>query len=404
MPKLLQIDSCLGILSTGRIAEYIAKIAKSQGWECYIIHGSRFVGKSEQIHYCASSVIDEYKHFIESLLFDRHGLGSRMSTKKVIKYIKEVNPDIIQLHCIHGYYINYKLLFEFISEINIPIVWTFHDCWAFTGHCSHFDSVNCMKWKVQCGNCPIIDKYPRSLKDNSSKNYSLKKSSFTSVNNMTIVPVSYWLENLTKQSFLNGYPTHVIHNGIDINIFKPTDSNIRQKLGIGLDDAMVLGIASEWGINKGIKEFIKLSREDNIKVVMVGVTDKIKRILPNNIVAIGRTNNLKELADIYSAADIFVNPTYNDSFPTVNLESIACGTPVITYRTGGSPEAIDNDTGYVVDQGDYSSLVLMIRKFMNLKFKEHHSEDCRNRALQYFDRNVCYEKYIKLYNKLLKNN
>ena len=395
MTKLLQIDSCLGILSTGKITESIAKLAMSRGWECYIMHGARCVGESVQNHYQVTSLVGEYLHYAESLLLDRHGLGSRIATNKIIDKIKEIKPDVIQLHCIHGYYINYKYLFEYLNKTEIPIVWTFHDCWAFTGHCSHFVNSNCLKWKLEgCNDCPQIHDYPKSLIDNSKKNFELKKRLFSANRHLHIVSVSEWLASYAKESFFCENDIRVINNGIDISKFTPCMNKSNNKFSI-------LGVASAWGVNKGLFDFYKL-REllpmDEYAITLVGLSQKQISQLPEGIKGISRTNSINELAQLYSTANVFVNPTYADSFPTVNMEALACGTPVITYLTGGSPEIIDEKTGVVVRQGDIYAIKDIVKK---MKKNPLSSTECRLRAVELYDKNKRFMDYIDLYESLI---
>lgn len=396
MPKLLQIDSCLGILSTGKITESIARLAMSQGWECHIFHGARCVGPTIQHHHQVSSLAGEYIHYAESLLFDRHGLGSRHSTKRIIEKIKEIKPDVIQLHCVHGYYINYKYLFEYLNTTSIPIVWTFHDCWAFTGHCAHFVTANCNKWKEEgCHDCPLLKEYPKALTDNSKNNFALKKSLFLESRSLHIVAVSDWLAAFARESFLGKKDIRTINNGVDVSKFKPCATKTATKYKI-------LGVASVWGKDKGLFDFYKLRENlplDSFEITLVGLTKEQIAGLPEGIIGIERTNSVEELAGLYSESDVFVNPTYADSFPTVNMEALACGTPVITYRTGGSPEIIDAKTGVVVEQGDLQGLADAIR---SLKKTPLSSEDCRNRAVEKYDRNARFMDYINLYNELIQ--
>ncbi|MCK9627011.1 MAG: glycosyltransferase [Bacteroidales bacterium] len=396
MPVLLQIDTCLGIGSTGHISEGIGSLAKARGWECYIAHGARYVGKTALKPIQVGTKLEEYFHITQSLLFDNHGLASVYATKRLIKKIERIKPDVIQLHCIHGYYVNYKYLFEYLNKTNIPIIWTFHDCWAFTGHCAHFITANCYKWKdVGCHDCPLKKSYPRSIIDRSRRNIILKKSLFTSNKNLFIVTVSDWLASFARSSFLKDKNIRVINNGIDISKFKPCAKKT-SKLSI-------LGVATAWGKEKGLYDFFKL-REllplEEYDIVLVGLTKAQINDLPAGIIGIARTESVEELAVLYSEAGIFVNPTYADSFPTVNLESLACGTPVITYRTGGSPETIDENTGYLVDPGDVKSIVEIIKK---VKYQPLSAYDCRLRAEKYFNKDECFMNYILLYEQLNRN-
>lgn len=403
MPKLLQIDSCLGILSTGKITESIAKLAMAQGWECHIIHGARYLGNTIQHHYQVSSLLGEYLHYAESLLLDRHGLGSRQATKRIIEKIKEIRPDVVHLHCVHGYYINYKYLFEYLNQTDIPIVWTFHDCWAFTGHCTYFDKINCLKWKTKCYECDLLSEYPKSLfRDRSEMNFQLKKKLFTNIKNLTIISVSNWLENLVKQSFFCNSKIITIHNGVDLTTFRPINkSKLVQNLNLE-QKKIILGVAAVWDERKGLEDFIQLSRilDDNFKIVLVGLNEKQINQIPPEIIGIPKTNNSTELAELYTAAMVFINPTYSDNFPTTNIEALACGTPVITYNTGGSPEAIDKETGYIIRQGDIHSLLKTISYLSDNPIS---SQVCRERAEKLYNKDNRFMEYIKLYEELIAN-
>lgn len=400
MPKLLQINTSLNCNSTGKIAEQIGLLAKSQGWDCYIAHGPRYVKESSLYSYQVGSNIDEKIHLFNSLFLDGHGLSSTSATKKFVNWINTIHPDIIHLHNIHGYYLNFQVLFDYLEHINIPIIWTLHDCWSMTGHCSFFEGVGCNRWKIGCGKCIYKTDYPRSLfLDRSRHNYLLKRKAFTSLSNMTIVPVSDWLGSIVKESYLCKYPIRVIHNGTDLDIFKPLPIGNRY-IYAKAEQKIVLGVASIWHERKGLNDFIELSKDSSLKVILVGVNDKLKTNLPESIIGITRTNNQKELAELYSIADVFVNPTYDDNFPTTNIEALACGTPVITYRTGGSPEAIDSSTGIVVEKGRLSSLKEAIRTITSCG-KEIYRDTCRQRAIKLFNKDDRFQDYIQLYNELL---
>lgn len=408
MKKLLQIDTCLGVGSTGRITESIARLAQGQGWECYIIHGARYVKRPSCMTDIQSvSVLGEYAHFLGSLLFDNHGLDSACETKRVVEQIKQIKPDIIHLHCIHGYYINYKVLFEYLRTTSIPVVWTFHDCWAFTGHCAYFDSVGCEKWKVECGDCELKKTYPKSLVlDRSRHNYQLKKELFTSIGNQTrIVTVSNWLEGLVEESFLNGIKLQTIHNGIDLEVFKPRQTDVlKQQLKID-DKSVILGVAMPWSRRKGLEDMLKLATllpRDRFQIVLIGLDDTQIQGLPNNVIGLKRTDSAETLAEFYSLAEVFVNPTYEDNFPTVNLEALACGTPVITYKTGGSPEAVDDSTGWVVEQGRIDEVARIVENLSAIEKQELELQRraCRLRAEKEFDKDKAFKSYLDLYTSL----
>ncbi|MGL5047694.1 MAG: glycosyltransferase [Shewanella sp.] len=357
--RILQINSVCGIGSTGRIATDIHAALLAKGIESHIMYGRGEARLCDSV-IKISSQLDFYAHALQTRLFDNHGVCSTKATKLAIKQIDSLQPDIVHLHNIHGYYLNVELLFEFFKKRpNIKIIWTLHDCWPFTGHCSYFDYCGCEKWKTQCFSCPQKNTYPASNGlDNSKNNYQRKKAAFTGVKDLTIVTPSHWLANLVKESYLKNYPVQVVNNGIDLTVFRQWSSDFRSKHHLE-DKFLVMGAASGWSPRKGLEDFIALAKmlPDNHRLVMVGLpADKIKR-LPSNIIGIHRTDNPTELAEIYTAADVFFNPTYEDNYPTVNLEAIACGTPVITYNTGGSPESVTHDLGFVVDKGDLVTVV-----------------------------------------------
>lgn len=313
-----------------------------------------------------------------------------------------IYPDLVHLRNIHGYYLNYPILFDYLNAYNKPVVWTFHDCWPFTGHCSFFDRVNCFRWQSQCYDCPNLKGYPTSLLiDRSKKNFVQKKQLFTSIQKLTIITPSVWLTDYVKQSFFKNFTACTIRNGIDISVFKPQkDDQLIKKLKLK-GNRVVLGVANVWDKRKGLADFISLSQiiGDQYKVILVGLSQSQFKGLPNNIIPISHTNSIQELAQFYSLADVFINPTYADNFPTTNIEALACGTPVVTYKTGGSPEAVDAHTGFVVEKGDVKGLAEAIKTITN-KGKEHYTSLCRARAEQYFNKDDRFMDYLRLYEKL----
>lgn len=389
--KILQVNSVCGVGSTGRIVTDLYRILEKQGHECIIAYGrgKAPVGfKTMKI----GSNIDNYIHFAKSRLLDKHGFGSRRATIEFIKQIKKYDPDVIHLHNIHGYYINIEVLFNYLKEANKKVVWTLHDCWSFTGHCSHFEYEDCKRWIYGCKNCKQKKEYPKSIFiDNSTWNYEKKKEIFTSINDMTIVTPSKWLANLVNQSFLNKYEVKVINNGIDLEKFRPIDSSFRKKYNLQ-GKTIILGVASIWTKKKGFDYFLELSKrmDNKFKIIMVGVTEKQKKRLPKNILAITRTNNIDELVEIYSNSDVFLNATLEDNFPTTNLEALACGRPVITFDTGGSIESIDKKSGVILKNKNISELQNTV-EWVN---KNINSQDCIKRAKQ-FDKYNVFNEYIK---------
>lgn len=401
---ILQINTCLSG-STGCIMKMIHEKAKSEGFKAISVFGREKSQYSEDFIRIGND-FDVYKHVALTRLLDRHGKGSKKATSIFLRKLDEIKPDLIHFHNIHGYFLNIELMFSYIKSRNIPVIWTLHDCWAFTGHCAHFDFYNCQKWKTGCYKCPQKKIYPASLLfDNSANMYNLKKSLFTKINNLIIVCPSQWLANLVKQSYLCKYPVKIIENGIDINIFKPIENSnmVKTKLGIENNKFVILGIASDFrNERKGFDFFIDLSYkiDDSITIVLVGVSKKQKRKLPKNIIGLQHTKNVNELVEIYSMADVFVNPTLEDNYPTVNIEALACGTPVVAFNTGGIKEQIMPGCGYVIDKGDVNKLFNAIYKIY-LEGKKKYSAKCREIAEKNHDRNSMCSKYIGIYKEII---
>ncbi|MCF1716380.1 glycosyltransferase [Flavihumibacter sp. RY-1] len=400
--KVLQVNTTINSGSTGRIAEGIGEVIRKSGGDSYIAGsvGSSVSSQSKIV----GNKLDKTTHILRSLFLDQHGLGSQNSTKEFVKYIEQVQPDIIHLHNVHGYYLNIQILFNFLKTYNRPLVWTFHDCWPFTGHCAYFDRVNCNKWITGCNRCPLIHKYPASFfYDRSEKNYMLKKQLFQGVNNLTVVTPSKWLKNFVEQSFFKENKVIVIPNGIDTVQFSPKEElhdSLVKKYRLP-SKRIVLGVANVWDDRKGLNDFIELSALIDLTyvIVLVGLNDKQIKSLPHNIIGIKRTESISELAGLYSIADVFINPTKIDNFPTTNLEAMSCGTPVITYDTGGCKEAINAETGYVIQKGNIDQLLESIHKISDVG-KKAYSENCISHIHSNYNKHDRFRDYFHLYESL----
>lgn len=391
--KVAQINTVHGRGSTGKICLSISEILDRNGIENYILFSSGASESSNGIS-CCSKVYTKFQA-LKSRILGNYGFNSVKETKKMMAILDDIQPDVVHLHNIHGHDCHLEILADYLKEKKIKVFWTFHDCWALTGYCTHFLFAECDKWKLGCGNCPQKNKYSWLL-DRSAELHRRKRKAFAGLD-LTIITPSQWLADLVKQSFLGDYPVRVIHNGINLEIFRPAMGNFRKKYGISDHKFILLGVAFGWSIRKGLDVFLELERRlnpDLFQIVLVGTDNKVDRKLPESILSIHRTGNQRELAEIYSAADLFVNPTREDSYPTVNMEAIACGTPVITFRTGGSPESLTEKTGVIVDCDDVDTLeqeIIRIRAEMPFL----HSELQIHGKL--FDDAVCYQEYLKLY-------
>lgn len=407
MKRLLQINPVLRTsTSTGRIMQEIGELAMQNGWESHVAYSKGRDGlKASTSH--TLPIGNRWSvalHGLETRLLDRHGLGSTQATHRFVGEIERLRPDIIHIHNIHGYFLNYRVLFDYLSRCGIPVVWTVHDCWLYTGHCYYYTYADCDRWQTGCHDCPQQHEFPASwLRDRSARNYADKKAAFTSMpkDKLVIVPVSQWICDEMQRSFLRGYDFRVIHNGINTSVFEPcATQEIRDRYGLGRKHVL-LGVASIWSEEKGLDDFMRMSRQlnDDEVIVLVGITEKDRKRLPPHIIGIRRTENTRQLAELYSVADAFINPTRQDNYPTVNLEAIACGTPVITYRTGGSVEAVTDDTGFIVDTGDIEGLLEAARTASH-RGKTYYRPLCRRYALDHFNKEDRYADYLRLYDEL----
>lgn len=405
--KIVQINTVCNTGSTGKIAADLYYIAEKAGDTPFIAYG-RGTAPDEMKSFKIGNSIDFVHHVLVNFFLGKSGLGSKAVTRRFLKWLDEIKPDVLHLHNLHGFYIHVEMLFEYIKAHNIPVVWTLHDCWPLTGQCAHFDYAGCAKWQTACQKCPIYrSNYPYSLfRDNSRQNYQLKKAAFTGVKNMTIVTPSNWLADIVSKSYLKEYPVTVIPNGINLDVFKPAFDEAHSSTGKNLLTAnasspqIVLGVANVWTKQKGLDFFLRLSDllDDCYHIVLVGLSkkqqSKIKSKYGRRITALTKTSTQEELVSWYQKAYVYVNPTLEDNFPTTNLEALACGTPVITFNTGGSPESITEKCGIVVEKGNMGQLKEAILSLD--KKTEITSLACRERAME-FDRSLRFKEYLKLY-------
>ena len=400
MKKLLQINPVIKEnTSTGKIMRTLGELAQAAGWESYVAysrardgvppHSSRLVPVGNKA--------DLLLHWVATRLFDAHGLASRLATRRFVARLRELNPDVIHIHNIHGYFLNYKILSRALAQMGKPVVWTVHDCWLYTGHCYHYASAGCERWKTGCHHCPQKKAFPASwLLDRSRRNWEDKKKAFCSIPGLTLVTVSRWMKGEIARSFLGGVRCEVIHNGIDVDTFRPSPS-AETALAYG---TYYLAVTSIWLPEKGLQDLEKLSSvlDADERLVVVGKRPSGHRF-PRNVVCLERTADAAALAVLYTEAVALVNPTWQDNYPTVNLEAISCGTPVVTYRTGGSVESIVPDTGFVVEQGDVEGLYARLQDIRK-QDREQWRSSCRDHALRNFDKQLALGEYLKLYESL----
>ena len=389
--KIVQINSVCGSGSTGRICVAVSELLTAKNIENYILYS---VGNSTYpLGKKYMSSFDTKFQALKSRVFGNYGFQSKNATKRLIKQLDMISPDVVHLHNLHSHNVNLTMLFSYLKKKKVKIYWTFHDCWAFTGYCSYYDIPECTKWKTGCENCPLKSHYSWFF-DRSSFIYNKKKEFFSDLD-MTIVTPSQWLKDQVKQSFFKKYDVKVINNGIDLSKFYPQEGDFREKYHIE-NKYIVLGVAFDWGKRKGLDVFVELSKrlDSRFQIVLVGTNDEVDKLLPKNIISIHRTHNQKELAQIYTIADVYANPTREEVFGLVNVEANACGTPVVTFNTGGSPECIDEKSGIVVERNNIDEFESAIKKVcIESPFDKN---DCISRA-KCFDQRDKFTEYVEMY-------
>lgn len=404
--RVLQINTFYLYGSTGRIMYDLKKVMETNGIQSYAAFGHGYNPTAEEQD-TVYRIVSDCGLLISKFwtkTTGHHGFNNKLETKRLLKWIDEVKPDIIHMHNIHNHYLNIRILLEYIAEKHIPCVLTMHDCWTFTGHCAYFDYSGCNKWKTGCEHCPSLRDYPKTFApiDPSSWNYKMKKKLFAPLN-ITFVSPSQWLCDLQRLSFLKDKPCVVINNGVDTEVFRPIKSNVREEYGIG-NRKMILAVAGGLAPRKGREYLLKLPTllHDDEVLVLVGLQKGQDALLPNTpkVIGINRTKTSDELVGLYSEADIFINPTLEDNFPTTNIEALACGTPIVAFSSGGSTEVITSSTGIAVEPRDMDGLLSAIREVL-AKGKSHYTNACRKKAVTDYNKDVQYGKYIELYNKII---
>lgn len=399
--NILEINT-VNFGSTGNIMLEIADSARNKDNNVWVAYPKYKINISRKIEY-SITIGGKVSFWIHSRIFRFFGLngcGSFFATLLFLRKIKKLHIDLVHLHNLHDCYINFPLLFSFLRREEIPVIWTLHDCWPFTGKCAHYDMIGCSKWENGCGHCQQIHTYPASGTDRTQLMWKIKRKAFNGVPKMLLIAPSQWMKDQVKKSFLANYPVNVIHNGIDLNVFK-MEKNTYSFNSDTLGKYIILGVAFGWNEKKGLDVFIELARrfeKKQYQVVLVGTTDAVKKQIPNTIITIPRTQNKSELAKIYSSADVFVNPTREEVLGIVNLESLACGTPVITFDSGGSPECIDETCGCIIRRNDIDLMEKEIRRIC--ENKPYSKEACVRRAKQ-FDKQGMLDKYLRTYEEMV---
>lgn len=393
--KVLFVNLVYAVGSTGKIITDMMEVLKRSGHDARALYGAG--EKSDDPDAVrVSGKPGYYFHNAVSRFTDHAGLYSWAATRKLIREIRAFSPDVIHLHTLHGFYVNYEMLFRFLKQAGVPVIWTLHDCWAFTGHCTHFSQANCTQWQTLCRNCRLLCRYPHCYgRGDVTRNYLRKKAAFTGVKNLTLTTPSQWLADQAAHSFLRDYPCVVVPNGIDRAVFHPRPSGLRAAYHLQ-DKKIILGVANAWNARKGLPDMLTLAERLGAayQIVLIGLTERQLPHIPPNVLGLLRTADRTELAQWYTAADVFVNPTYEETFGLTTVEAQACGTPAVVYATDGCPETLLTEDSVLVAQGDREALVRAVREVAQrgVCVDDH--------AADRLDKNRAYEKYIQLYERV----
>lgn len=400
LKRVLIVNSVCGNGSTGKVVLELYHTLQNADYKCKIAYGRNAAPTNIETLKIGSK-LSICCHGLLSRITDRHGFYSTLSTKQFLKKVDNYQPDIVHLHNIHGYYINVKILFEYLFKRRIPVIWTLHDCWPFTGHCAYFNTVNCYKWHTECMRCPQKTTYPASyLLDSSFRNFYSKKKLFTSLTSLTLVVPSNWMKDRVKESFLSSYNVKVIQNGIDLSIFRPTENDIKKRYSIE-NKTIILGVANTWEPRKGLDYFIKLSKmlDSSFQIILVGLSAKQIRHLPSQIIGIKRVDDINNLVKLYSAADLLFNSSREETMGMVTIEALACGTPVMAFNCTAIPEMFDKTCGILLHEDSIKYIYDTIQKG---DWKRITSAACQAYA-EKFSKGEKLKEYLSLFESILDN-
>lgn len=394
--KIVAINTVAEVYNApGRIMTDICRAINDNGGDALAVYG-RGEPPLGINSYHMGGKFDFYSHTLKSRITDSEGLHSVVATRKMLDEVERFEPDIVHLHNLHGHYLNYRLLFDWLKTTGVPVVWTLHDCWAFTGHCAYYSSVKCNGWLTGCKQCKHIREYPRSYIDRARYNFAKKTDVFTSLDRLTIVPVSQWLANEVASSFLNKYSVKVIPNGIATDIFRRVPAEFRSRT------FRILGVASNWENRKNLQFFIDLAYNSPTAIVYLAgrLSRKQRKKLPKNILLVGEVKDCQEMAHVYSSVDMFINASDSETFGMTTIEAMSCGLPVIVNNTTALPEVIAGDSAFVTDIRDKKKVLTLIEKIKN-EIIPLKTETSLEHVRANYDVSVMVSAYIQLFKNIL---
>lgn len=391
--KILQINSVYEERSTGRTCKEVEKAVIANGGQCITAYG--FGPKRDTPNaYKIGTPFEYYLHGVLGRLTGLNGYFSVFATIRLVHFIKKYDPDVIHLRNLHGFYINLPILFSYLKKSNKPVIQNVHDCWIFTGKCTHYTVNNCYKWKTECdSHCPkcVVHQYPKSLIfDFSRKMFRDKKKWLTSLPNLTIVGVSNWTTEQAAESFLGEHRVMRIYNWIDLNTFKPREENVLSDYGLNPELFTVVCAGVSWSGTSKYEQLKKLIEMCDANVQFLIIGECLERIDSKNVAYAGYVSGTDNLAKLYASCDVYVHFSLEDTFGKVIAEALACGTPAIVYDSTSCPEIICASTGRVVQPNDIQAVYNAIGE-IKAAGKKAMAKECRDRV----EKNFAYQKNVK---------
>lgn len=400
--KVLQVNATYGLGSTGTIVRDLKECCEEHGIECYVAYA--LTDEKVERGYKIGNWFFNKLHALLSRIAGKQAYFSYIPTLWFIHYIKKLQPDVVHLHNLHSNYINLPIFLKYLAKNNVRTIITLHDCWWYTGGCYYYTAAVCSKWLDKCGKCPKrFFETPAYFIDKSAEILNDKKKYLLAIPRLYFVGVSDWISNEARKSFLASKTIMTIHNGIDLSVFKPTPSDLREKLGL-TGKYVILGPASKWldPINSvALNYFIKVMRDDEV-LLLFGTLSSYVNGLSEKVKLYGYTKNRQELAALYSMADIFVNVSREDTLSLINVEAQACGTPIITFDATGPKETVDEENSLSVPVGNYERLYDCVQ-CIRLRAGDGTSSNCREFISQKFSKTDKFKEYINLYTESYLN-
>jgi len=397
--KVLQINAVYGRGSTGTIVRDIERLCFQNGIDCFVASPDKAVSKSRN-GYIIGNVMDHKLHALLCRIHGKQAYFSRLATRRFLRYVDGIKPDVVHLHNLHSNFINLNLLLSYLAEHDIRTIVTLHDCWFFTGGCFHYTAAGCDKWLSDCRNCPKKDAdTPSVFSKRSARILADRKKYFSAIPRLVVTGVSDWMTGEGRKTFFGKRECLTIRNGIDLNVFKPTPSDFRKRLGLE-DKFIILGPASKWllPVNRPVLDYFAANMKSDEVLFLFGACQGGADGLPGNVCLYGYSTDREELAALYSMADVFANVSREDSLSLINVEAQACGTPVVTFDQTGLRETVNGVNGFCVKAGNARELYRAVQRLRELSVDK---DAVREFVSEKYESGKTYKSYRDIYEKTI---